>query len=335
MPRGRLGLAWWLVATLALIALVLVVVQTQRTTVMQQQVARLTDEAVKRSIAAKAATEQTGAELRHASEQIALLEGKVRDLAAYREQMRDLVQTVVQARDETLLASLNATLLLAQDQAQLTDNPQPMVVALRAAKRRIAQSADPRLAPVHHAVERDLQRLKEVQVPDTAGLLQRIDDVMHAVDALPLARADEVKAGNKEASDGVSLTTLGAPERSWWGRVRLWLAETICGSWCRRDGAVGLVDAVHDEAALARQSLRLRLLSAKLGLLAQQQESARTDLATALTLLKVGFDADAPQVVALVESLQQVHALVHVPVLPQLDDTLAALTQAAAPPESD
>lgn len=331
--RRREGIRYGLVLVLALLALGLVVLQAQRMTAMQTQVARLLEEANKRSISAKSASEQASAELHQASEKLGQLEARVRDLTAYREQMRDLVQTVVQARDESLLASLDASLLLAQDQAQLTDSPQPMVVALRAAKRRIAQSSDARLIPVRHAVERDLQRLKLVQVPDTAGLLARLDGVLARVDDLPLSV--DVRAQMAGVTPADTADAAAAPVH-WWLRWRRWLADRICGPWCTRDAALGLpVQPVQDELFFVRQNLRLRLLGAKLGLLARQHESARADLAAAVTQLKLGFDTESDAVAAAKASLEQIRTLAHIPVLPQLDDTLSALGRAGAQQEDD
>lgn len=328
---ARVG--WWLLALLAVLALVLSAVQAQKMTVTQQQVARLTDEAIKRSVAAKTASEQATAELRQASEKLAALDARVRDLTAYREQMRDLVQTVVQARDESLLANLDASLLLSQDQAQLTDSPQPMVVALRAANRRIAQSSDPRLTPVRHAIERDLQRLKEVQVPDTAGLLARLDDVLHQVDELPMAGATDTAAeGEASRPQETAPVPGGIP---WWVRTRRWLADAICGPWCTRDVVLGLPAPKQDEVFFLREGLRLRLMSAKLSLLSRRNASARDDLAAAVTQLKLAFDTQAEEVIEAIASLQQVRELAHVPVLPNLADTLTALDGAAAQPEKD
>ena len=44
-----------------------------------------------------------------------------------------------------------------------------------------------RLAPVLRAVTRDLERVKAASIPDTAGLLARIDQLLRQVDELPAA----------------------------------------------------------------------------------------------------------------------------------------------------
>lgn len=324
--RLRERIKYGLVLLLALVALALVILQAQKMTTMQTQVARLLDEASKRSIAAKTASEQASIELHQASEKLSVLDAQVRDLTAYRDQMRDLVQAVVEARDESLLVSLDASLVLAQDQAQLTDNPQPMVVALRAAKRRIAQSTDARLIPVRHAVERDLQRLKLVQVPDTAGLLARLDALLARVDDLPLP----LDARSQMAGIAPAEAAPAAPTH-WWLRWRRWLADRICGPWCGPDAVLGLPDPpAQDAVFFVRQNLRLRLLSAKLGLLARQHEAARADLAAAVTQLRLGFDVSSEAVAAAMTNLEQTRALTHGSVLPQLDDTLSALGRAGA-----
>ena len=215
-PRLAPGvlLAWGLAA----LALVVVALLWQKVSSMQEQLARQSAEASSRSVEARTLARQADTDVRDALGKLAALDGRVSDLAAYRAQMEELVQSVARARDENLAVDLESAVRVAQDQAQLTGSVQPLLAALRTAERRLARSSDPRLAPVARAVARDLERVKNANLADTAGLLARIDQLLREVDELPMANAVGPQrsggAGRERAASPAP-----APAPSWWERL--------------------------------------------------------------------------------------------------------------------
>ena len=326
-PRAGAGPGLVLAWILAAVALTTSVLLWQKVSGMQEQLARQSADAGSRSVEARTLARQAEAEVRDTVGKVAALEGRVSDLAAYRAQLEDLVQSVARTRDENLAVEMEAALRVARDQTQLTGSVEPLLAALRTAERRLARASDPRLAPVARAVARDLERVKTAAIPDTAGLLARIDQLLRQVDDLPVA--NDVGGARADAAPR------GAPAQdaptTWWERAGRTVADEARGllrvSRVERPEATLLSP---DQAFFVRENLKLRLQGARLGLLARQYEAARADLAASAAALGAWFDPASRRTQAAATLLQQIQGVTRAAELPRVDETLVALGSAVA-----
>src|SRR5690606_9699248 len=85
-----------------------------------------------------------------------------------------------------------------------------------------------------------------------------------------------------------------------------------------------------EQAFFLRENLKLKLLNARLSLLARQNDAARADVVAAAAALRKYFDSSSRRTQAAAAQLQQVQAQVGSAELPRVDETLAALATAAA-----
>ena len=85
-----------------------------------------------------------------------------------------------------------------------------------------------------------------------------------------------------------------------------------------------------EQSFFLRENLKLRLLNARLGLLSRQTDSARADLGSAGAWLVKYFDQASRKTQTAIQLLQQIQNQLKTSELPRLDDTMAALTTAAA-----
>jgi uroporphyrin-3 C-methyltransferase len=85
-----------------------------------------------------------------------------------------------------------------------------------------------------------------------------------------------------------------------------------------------------DHAFFLRENLKLKLLNARLGLLARQTASARSDVASAAVALQKYFDPASRRTQQAATQLAQLQAQLRAVELPRIDETLAALATAAA-----
>ena len=85
-----------------------------------------------------------------------------------------------------------------------------------------------------------------------------------------------------------------------------------------------------EQSFFLRENFKLKLLNARLGLLARQVESARADLASAGAALTRYFDAGSRKTQVAAGLLQQVAQQMRTLELPRVDDTLTALATASA-----
>ena len=329
-PRPRhLGLQPGLVAAwlLAAVAITVSVLLWQKVEGMQQQLARQSADAGSKSVEARTLARQAEETVRDTAAKVAVLESRVSDMSAYRAQLEDLVQTVTRVRDENLAVELDAALRVAQDQTQLTGSVEPLLAALRTAERRLGRSTDPRLAPVARAVAKDLERVKAASIPDTAGLLARIDQLLRQVDDLPAAN----DVGRPRGDTGPRGTGSASAPESWWARQ--WHAVLAQAQGLLRVGRVERPEASMmspEQVFFVRENLKLRLQGARLALLARQYEAARADLAAASSALGTWFDPASRRTQAAATLLQQIQGLTKAAELPRVQATLAALSTAVA-----
>ena len=316
-------LAAWLLAAIALAASMLL---WQKLASMQEQLARQSAEAGAQAVEARTLARQAEETVRDTAAKVAIIDTRITDLSGYRTQLDDLLQSVARTRDENLAVDLEAAVNIAQDQTQLTGRIEPLLAALRTVERRVARSGDPRLAAVGRAVARDLERVKAASIPDTAGLLARIDQLLRQVDELP-AGNDVGRIGSKTSLRD----TAKEPASGWWsqmGRAALDEANKLL-----RVSRVERPDASMmspEQVFFVRENLKLRLQGARLAILARQYESARADLTAAQTTIGAYFDPASRRTQAAATLLQQIQASTKTADLPRVDETLIALSAAAA-----
>ena len=298
----------------------------QKLSSIQEQLARQSADAGAQSLEARAVAKQAQELARETAARVAVFVARLSELALQRTQLDDLMQSLSRSRDENLVVDIESAIRLAQQQAQLTGSVEPLLAALKSSEQRVLRAAQPRLSPLQRALRRDIESIKLAAFSDTPGLLVKLDELVHLADELPLANAvasaRSTGALQRQGSDG-------AP--AWWQRS----LQVV------RDEARGLLRVSRieqPEAALLspeqsfflRENFKLKLLNARLGLLARQLESVRADLAAASLSLSKYFDSTSRKTKTAENLLQQVQGQLKTLQLPRVDETLAALTMAAA-----
>ncbi len=299
----------------------------QKLSTIQEQLARQSTDSGANAIEARALARQAQDIARDAAARQAVLESRVGEVALQRTQLEELMQSLSRSRDENLVVDIEAALSLAQQQTQLTGSAEPLLAALRTAEQRLTRAAQPRLARLQAAVGRDIGRVRAASVTDVPGVLARIDDLVRQVDDLPLANAVPALP----SSQSTHQQSAGTTPPLWWQRWRDVVVEEARG--LVRVSRIDQPEAVllaPEQAFFLRENLKLKLLNARLSLLARQNEAARADVAAASASLNKYFDPASRRTQASATQLQQVQAQVRSVELPRIDETLAALATAAA-----
>ena len=328
---GHFALA--LATMLALAGLASSALLWQKLNHIQEQLARQSADTGAHATEARTVARQAEELARETAARLTVAETRVSEVALQRSQLEELIQSLSRSRDENLVVDIESGLRLAQQQTQLTGSLEPLVAALKSASQRIERAAQPRLGPVQRAIERDLDRIARASVTDTAGLLGRMDDLVRQVDDLPTLNAVAQSSAMRRAAGATAAAP--APALPWWQ------AQLHKGWELVRDEARGLVrvsridqpEAVllaPDQEFFLRENLKLKLLNARLGVLARQFDSARTDVAAATAALNKYFDPASRRTQNAATMLQQMQTHLKAAELPRLDETFAALTTAAA-----
>jgi uroporphyrin-3 C-methyltransferase len=328
LPLPRLALA--ALVLVSLLALASSLLLWQKLSGIQEQLARQSADAGANAIEARALARQAQDLARETAARQALADTRLSEVALQRTQLEELMQSLSRSRDENLLVDIEAGLRLAQQQAQLTLSAEPLLVALRTADQRLERAGQPRLSRVRTAINRDTERIKAASVADVPGLLLRLDELARQVDELPLSNA--VATGSAGAAAAARREQPAAPASpQWWQQ---WLG--VLREEARALVRVSRVDQPEavllapEQAFFLRENLKLKLLNARLGLLARQTDTARMDVAAAAVAVNKYFDAGSRRTQAALASLQQLQGQLRVAELPRIDETLAVLATAAA-----
>ena len=329
-PAARVSSAWsWVLIGVCLCALALSVLLWWKLQDIQETLARQSADSGSVSVEARASAKQAQELSRDTAARLALNETRWSEVALQRSQLEELMQSLSRSRDENLVVDIESALRLALQQAQLSGSVQPLVAALKSAQQRLSRVAQPRLSPVLRALTRDLERVQSISVTDTPALLVKFDELVRMVDELPLANA--VGVTKAAPAPAPASTWARAISASWWEQ---WLREV--GTQVADLVRISRIDQPEatllspDQGFFVRENLKLRLLNARLGLLARQFEASRNDVLLVRRDVQRYFESSGRKSQAALAMLQEVETQLKQVELPRLDDSLTALATASA-----
>ena len=253
---------------------------------------------------------------REAQAKLAQIELKLAEFQNQQIGLEALYQELSRSRDEWVLAEIEQILTIASQQLQLTGNVQAALAALQTADARLARSGRPQFLPLRKVFARDIERLKTAPSLDVPGLAGKLDQLIAGVDSLPLvqeARPQATAAARRE-SDGF-----------WERLVAEFLGEIR--QLVRIQNMEGTDPALLSppQAFFLRENLKLRLLGARLALLARDETAYRSDVKVAASWLERYFDMRSRAGAAMAVTLKQLGSGAIGVSLPTIGESLAAV----------
>lgn len=328
-PSSRRSLTFWLPLIFALAAVALSAALWEKLSRIQGQLARQSADAGQQSLEAKAWAKQAQDSVKDSAARMALVETRLGEAALQRSQLEELIQSLSRSRDENLVLDIESSMRLAQQQAQLTSSLEPLLAVLKTSQVRLQRASNPRLISIQRAVERDLEVVKSAQIADLPGMLLVLDEMVALADELPLANElNRNTASPAKATETVSQQT--GPQ-AWWQLVldRVMVEARGLLRVSRIDSPEAALLA-PEQGFFVRENLKLKLLNARLGLLARQNDSARADMQAVAVSLKKYFDPGSRKTQYALQLLEKAQGLSKGNPIPRLDASLAALATASA-----
>ena len=294
-PLAPRFLAWWtrekiIIAVLA--ALFLINWWDTR-----RQISNLSTEVAQRLKAESESLQQQGAMAREAQERVkdalaklGALESKLAESQSQQAALEGLYQDLSRNRDDWALTEIEQTLTIASQQLQLAGNVRGALLALQNADQRLGRADKAQFIGVRRALQKDIERLKNLPFIDTSGLAIRLDTVIAGIDALPLVfdeRLPVQRSGAPKESNGKA-DGKDAPrtDPSVWQRLREDAWEQFKQLVRIRD--IGDADPgllTPAQAYFIRENLKLRLLNARIALLQRNEALFKSDSDASLVWL--------------------------------------------------
>jgi len=350
--------AWlpWLLAAMGAALLLCVALAWQslsRQQSLEQELVRRQEASQAQATEAQLAAKQSAELVRDTAAKVSLLDARLAEVALQRGQLEELIQSMSRSRDENVVGDIEAAIRVALQQTQITGSAEPLVATLKQADERLLRYKQPRMEGVRRAVARDLDRVKAVAVVDVSTLTIKLDEVVRMADELPLVSGNEAatKPRNERSDDAAKERERAARLQReqaaaaaegklalWWWQASQQVSSWTGIVWGEAKTLLRVTRIEHPEAALIspdqsfflRENLKLRLLNARLALLSRQFDTAQSDLRDSQEMLTRYFDTRSRKVTSVAELLRQVSGQARHVSVPRPDDTLSALTAAAA-----
>ncbi len=241
---------------------------------LETQLARRMGEFDAASREARSAAKAANDALADLQNRLVALETRAQEAQSQQLALTTMYQDLARSQDERVVADIEQTLLLAQQQLQLAGNVRAAILGLEAAETRLTHLGKPQFAALRAAIAKDMERLKLMPAADAEGLNARLEALIQAVDGLkPESEAEPPQAAPALAKGGTA-DTLARLSREMWDEFKTLVR-------IRRLDHPELPLLTPSQTYFLRQNLKLRLLSARLALLQRDETAFRADLAAA------------------------------------------------------
>jgi uroporphyrin-3 C-methyltransferase len=174
------------------------------------------------------------------------------------------------------------------------------------------------LAGVRQAISDDIARLQGLATVDTIGISARLDELLGRVDKLPLAMEVRPQPGTRSDPGG-------AEEPLWKRLLRETWEELKQLVRIQRMDRPDIPLLAPSQAFFLRENLKLRLLGARLGLLARDMQSYKADLGAARDWLQRYYDVRNDAVARDITMLSNLHAAELSAEVPDISASLEAM----------
>lgn len=250
--------------------------------------------------------------MRQASEKVSHIESQMVSSQQQQLALETLYKDLAQGRDQWTLAEIEQVLLTAAQQLQLAGNVKAAIIGLEGADTRLQRLGKPQFTALRRAIAADLANLRAVPSVDEVGASARIEALVARHASWPLASAQSSEAAPAPRAQGSNIGQ------------ELWAELKHLVQLRRVDGNEAVL-LPPDKAYFLRENLRLRMLSARLALLSQDQAAYQADLRAAMDMLNRYFNTRDAGVVSAIKEIKRLSSLDIVVKLPSIDASLAAL----------
>jgi uroporphyrin-3 C-methyltransferase len=238
--------------------------------------------------------------LRDLEYRLGALESRLAETQNQRLALEGLYLELSRSRDERILAEVEQILMIGSQQLTLAGNVKAALIALESADNRLQRADSAQFTAIRRAIRRDIERLKALPYVDVEGMSLRLDALAQEVPGLALAMEERPAEESPPEPKG---------ERNW--------AARLAGeAWHELQNAIRIERIDRQEVPLLspsqafflREALRLRLISARVSLLAHEEDSFKADTRQCAQWLQQYFNGKDRKVAQALATLRQISA---------------------------
>lgn len=282
----------------------------------QRQVARRLSEVETASKANQLLLEQNQERIREFGGKLSLLETQFAEMKNQRAALESLYQELSSSREQIALAEVEQMLLIAGQQLQLSGNVRAALIAMQQARSRLKQ---PVFTSLRKRLDLDIDKLRALPNIDVHAINRQLDGVIDKVDTLVLVQDARVEP--QKAVDAA----VDPAEGTWKRFLRELWQETRHIVHVENTEKPELPLLSPTQTFFLRENLKLRLLSARMALLARDEVSFRRDLKTSQEWLKRYFDLKSETSIQALVALQKLAASSIIVEMPDISGSLDAV----------
>lgn len=266
------------------------------------------------------------------------LESKVAETEGQAAALESLYQEFSRSRSERALAEVAQAITIANQQLRLAGNFEAALIALQSAESRLAAPEMGHMQDLRRALLKDIDAVKSHPQVDVSGFAMRLELLFERLGDLPLAYTVEPQ-GTPPAMDSepVEPAPAGASEVEVWWRNALGFARELgADAWNEMRAMIRLERMDQADPALLapsqgdflRENVKLRVLTARLALLAGDARTYAADLKAARELVARFFDPRDARVQHVLSEFDELAAADLQAETPSLTGTFSALSMA-------
>jgi uroporphyrin-III C-methyltransferase len=258
-------------------------------------------------------------QMRELFAKVTILESRYTETQNQRAGLEALYNNLSENRIETVLAEVEQMLLIASQQLQLSANVKAALIAMQSADARLQRINRPALNDLRKAINQDMEKLRAMPKVDVTGINLQLNDLMAAVDELPLTY-------QQRGTDQANVPTLSPKDEKAWQKL-------MRDVWQELKQLVRIENTGKDEIPLLspnqefflRENLKLRLLTARIALLTRDSISYRQELKTAQIWTMRYFDGTSVRGERMLAALKKLsETSIHVE-MPDISPSLQAV----------
>lgn len=283
---------------------------------MQQQLAKKIAEMDGTNKANQLLVTRSQEEVRALSSKLVGLESRYAEAQSQRAALESLYLDLSSSRDETALAEVEQLLMIATQQLQLSTNVKAALIALQSADARLARMNRPALSGLRNAIGKDIDKLRVLPDVNIPALSAQLDALVTSVGELPLVYQQSSPPKRTQTA------TSQSPEGFW---ITLWheiWQETKQLIRIEDTGKADIPLLPPNQEFFLRENLKIRLLSARLALLAHDETSFKQAMKTVQHWTAHYFDSHSPITARWLAEQNRLTATTLNIELPDLDPTL-------------